>query len=307
MLRGTQAGNFTFVSNTEACKTVVSMSDSAGCTALHYAACDDDNAEWVRIMLEAGGSPIQVNKEGMSPLDVATKKSQALLMDVMGRHAAHMAKKEEEEASKRMLMLVYSIQDNDVQRLKDALWNDSTIVGSAVDEVGDTLLHTAASRGRLECMDELLRAGAYVYKVNLLGCTPLHAAAIEGQFLACQWLLHHGADPRANDSDGFLPMHYAASEGHLKAFRVLVEEGLCDIGIPNFQGETVLHCAVSSSHAEIVKYILRRAPEMALKPDADGKRPIDHGIGDGERGRDPQVCINLAQYKGVFFSQEMYA
>ena len=289
MLRGTQAGNFTFVSNEDASRTVINMTDSAGCTALHFAAHDDANEEWARLLLQAGANPIMIDKEGHSPLDIAKKEKQAVLMDVLGRAAVQFASDQADEMARKMMMLVYAIKDNDVDRLCKAIFERGFDVASPVDEVGDTLLHTAASLGRLECMDQLLRAGSYHYTTNNLGCTPLHAAAMDGQTQSILWLLKHGADPRANDSDGYMPMHYAASEGKLDAFRALVENGRCNASLPTFQGENVLHCAASNSRRNIIEYVLRRAPELALAPDADGQLPVSQDMPVGARGRDPQV------------------
>jgi len=86
-----------------------------------------------------------------------------------------------------------------------------------------------------------------------------------------------------------LPMHYAASEGSVGAVRALCEEGLCDLGIKTFQGLSILHVAATDSRRQVVEYVLRRAPELAITPDTEGKLPVDMDMAEGERGRDPMV------------------
>jgi len=67
---------------------------------------------------------------------------------------------------------------------------------------GDTPLHQAASRGHLDCVGPLLKAGAELGATSNRGWTPLHFAAREGHPDCVGLLLKAGAEPGAKDDDG---------------------------------------------------------------------------------------------------------
>jgi len=71
---------------------------------------------------------------------------------------------------------------------------DAKALIDMVDEDGCTALHYAASEGRLEIVEALMRAGAATAPENSSGQTPL-ALAKEGAFDAVISLLENGLPP----------------------------------------------------------------------------------------------------------------
>ena len=119
---------------------------------------------------------------------------------------------------------------------------------------GDSALHGAARKGRIEVARALLQAGANARKSNNYGQPPLHASE-KGHIEIVRALLEAGAgaDVRKGDEDGFSPISRACSEKHFEVFRALVEAG-GDVNKLDSRGQTALHDASGHGRA------LRGAP-----------------------------------------------
>jgi len=81
-------------------------------------------------------------------------------------------------------------------------------------------LRTAAAKGDVKCLRELLRRGEDPNARDENGVTPLHYVAMSCEFVgesvcvkAAKVLLDRGADPNAGDEWGVTPLHVAASGG----------------------------------------------------------------------------------------------
>jgi ankyrin repeat protein len=268
--------NFAFVSLEQGASSAINATDKFGNTCLHYLSLSDGNEDIVHTLLSVKANPIQVNREGENPIDIAKSFNQEKLSSMLTFAAASANKLQSLEISRQMLMLCYNIQDGDTQALIDSITSQNIDVMSPVDEVGDTLLHTAASAGQVEVLNELVRLGAYVFATNSLGCTPLHAAAMQGHCNAVCALMSLKADPRASDSEGYTPLHYAAGEGHLNCLELILDAGHCDETLKTFQGLTPLHVAVTEGQLLIVEYLLQRRPQLASIPDSDGVLPKEY-------------------------------
>ncbi len=88
----------------------------------------------------------------------------------------------------------------------------------AVDSVGFTALHLAAQFGRVELVQELLRAEARVDARTTkgrgaagAGWTPLRCAASTGHAAVCEALLAAGASPLAACQHGATVLHHATT------------------------------------------------------------------------------------------------
>ena len=266
--------NFAFVSQEQGISSVINMIDKFGNTCLHYLSQNNTNEDVIRLLLTAKSNPTQVNRDGLNALDIAKSLNHGNLIEILSAAAAD--KIELMDISKQMLMLCYHIQDGAVEQLVDNISSNHVDVMMPVDDVGDTMLHTAAAAGHTDIIKELVKLGAYVYATNSLGCTPLHAAAMQGKSEAVLCLMSLKADPRASDSEGYTPMHYAAGEGHLQCLQHLLDVGQCDETLKTFQGLTVLHVAVTEGKLSVVEYLLQRNPHLAAIPDSDGVLAIDY-------------------------------
>jgi len=97
--------------------------------------------------------------------------------------------------------------------------------GRGTDGVATRPLLSAASRGRPDLVERLLRAGADVRGSFGNGWTALHFAAGSGDPETVAVLLAAGADPDAEDDEGDTPLAVALAHGSSATAALLVHRG----------------------------------------------------------------------------------
>ena len=115
---------------------------------------------------------------------------------------------------------------------------------------GQTPLHLAAERGHGEVVQVLLENGSEPDMVDASGKTPLHMAALDGHHLVVELLLQSGANPNATEEDGKTPLHFAAEKGHTGVVKRLLENG-SEPNMADGRGKTPLNMALEAGHYEI--------------------------------------------------------
>ncbi|XP_060099989.1 ankyrin repeat domain-containing protein 12 isoform X3 [Heteronotia binoei] len=112
-----------------------------------------------------------------------------------------------------------------------------------------------------------------VNKRNERGETPLHTAAIKGDIKQVKELIGLGANVNVKDFAGWTPLHEACNAGYYDVAKVLIAAG-ADVNTQGLDDDTPLHDSASSGHRKIVKLLLRHGgnPFQANK---HGERPVD--------------------------------
>lgn len=91
---------------------------------------------------------------------------------------------------------------------------------------GWTPVHWAAHFGKLECLIQLVRAGATLdVSTTRYAQTPAHIAAFGGHPQCLVWLIQAGASVNKPDCEGETPIHKAARSGSLDCIGALVANG----------------------------------------------------------------------------------
>ncbi|XP_050568531.1 ankyrin repeat domain-containing protein 10 isoform X2 [Cygnus atratus] len=91
---------------------------------------------------------------------------------------------------------------------------------------GWTPIHWAAHFGKLECLIQLVRAGASVNaSTTRFAQTPAHIAAFGGHPQCLNWLIQVGANINKQDYVGETPIHKAARSGSVDSISALVAHG----------------------------------------------------------------------------------
>lgn len=135
----------------------------------------------------------------------------------------------------------------------------------------DARLHHAAEEGKIDEIDHLLKAGAFISSKNEEGETALHLAAKNNQGNAAEHLIIKGAKVDDIDSFGDTPLHSAAYNGALSTIQVLLRNG-ANISIKNSRGRIPLHDAATRGNEELVPLLANR--ENVNAEDENRNTPI---------------------------------
>src|ERR1019366_7029997 len=117
-----------------------------------------------------------------------------------------------------------STEAEEVKRIQ-ALIKDSPDLINAPDQKGETLLESAAAKGKLAVVNVLLENGAAADGLQQPGLTPLHYAAANGHKAIVDLLLSKGAKADAQNQSGVTPLHLAARKGYETVAKALLAAG----------------------------------------------------------------------------------
>ncbi|KAG9288297.1 hypothetical protein G9A89_021328 [Geosiphon pyriformis] len=95
----------------------------------------------------------------------------------------------------------------------------------ATDRAGQTNLHIACQKNKLDLVKDLVLRGADINAKDNGDWTPLHEAAYAGHIEIVEFLLENGAFVNAVDYQGDTPLHDACYEDHPKVVKLLLEYG----------------------------------------------------------------------------------
>ncbi|KAJ1654708.1 hypothetical protein IWQ61_005404 [Dispira simplex] len=146
---------------------------------------------------------------------------------------------------------------------------------NCVDYDGRTPLHLAASEGRVEACDFLLRNGASVHVLDHFGHTPLYDAIRKRSERCVRMLVRAGAlfNERENREVAFQFIH-AAAQGDVDLLKLY---GLTDIDVnkPGLEGRTALHLAVSYAQVDVVRSLVSMVQIRCDVTDRWGRTPLE--------------------------------
>ncbi|KAH0670300.1 hypothetical protein KY290_025732 [Solanum tuberosum] len=167
-------------------------------------------------------------------------------------------------------------------------------VVNEVNELGETALFTAAAKGYLEVLKELLKYcnKDTLTKKNRSGFDPLHIAASQGHHGIVQLLLEHdtGLSKTFGPSNA-TPLITAASRGHIAVVNELLSKDCTLLEISRSNGKNALHLAARQGHVEIVKALLDRDPQLARRTDKKGQTALHMAV----KGISCEVVILLLE------------
>ena len=131
-------------------------------------------------------------------------------------------------------------------------------------------LHGAASEGRVDIVEQLLRDGHDLLTTDRQGRTALH---VTWNIDIMDILINLGANVNAMDLTGRTPLHYAVEMRNPDAVAFLVSKNARVEATEYSKNYTSLHIAVQTGQKEIVGIFCRPdvfQPELLNKPDRDG-------------------------------------
>lgn len=145
-------------------------------------------------------------------------------------------------------------------------------VNATASDDGGTALMNAVTRGHIEVIRTLLKAGADVSPKNTYGFNVFTSAVAAGNQEVAGMLLEAGA--KVNEGAHMLtPLQFAASSGNVDMIRFLAAHG-ADVNYGAKKGEqTALLSAIYGAHAEVVKALIELKASVNTKT-KDGDTPL---------------------------------
>ncbi|KAL6524685.1 Ankyrin repeat-containing protein itn1 [Orobanche hederae] len=154
-------------------------------------------------------------------------------------------------------------------------------VVNEINELGETALYTAAEKGHIDVVKELLKYSntQILTKKNRSMFDPLHIAASQGHHAIVQVLLDH--DPELSKTIGpsnATPLITAASRGHSAVVNELLSKDCSLLEISRSNGKNALHLAARQGHVDIVKALLDKDPQLARRTDKKGQTALHMAV-----------------------------
>uniref|UniRef100_A0A6N2M011 PGG domain-containing protein n=1 Tax=Salix viminalis TaxID=40686 RepID=A0A6N2M011_SALVM len=154
-------------------------------------------------------------------------------------------------------------------------------VVNEVNELGETALFTAADKGHLEVVKELLKYSnkECLTRKNRSGYDSLHIAALQGHHAIVQVLLDH--DPSLSQTHGpsnATPLISAATRGHTAVVNELLSKDGSLLEISRSNGKNALHLAARQGHVDIVQALLSKDPQLARRTDKKGQTALQMAV-----------------------------
>ncbi|KAJ8759861.1 hypothetical protein K2173_009962 [Erythroxylum novogranatense] len=164
--------------------------------------------------------------------------------------------------------------DKEVAEIRASVVNE-------VNELEETVLFTAADRGHLEVVKELLKYSSKecLSRKNKSGFDPLHIAALHGHCEIVQVLLDH--DPSLSRTFGpsnATPLVSAAVRGHTAVVNELLTKDSSLLEISKSNGKNALHLAVRQGYVDVVKALLSKDPQLARRTDKKGQTALHMAV-----------------------------
>ncbi|CAI9273509.1 unnamed protein product [Lactuca saligna] len=154
-------------------------------------------------------------------------------------------------------------------------------VVNEVNELGETALYTAAEKGHLEVVKELLKYSnkETIMRKSRLEFDTLHIAASQGHDAVVKLLLDHDPSLCQTRSQGnATPLITAATRGHTAVVKELLSKDPSLLTIPRSNGKNALHLAARSGRVEIVEALLKEEPLLGRRTDKKGQTALHMAV-----------------------------
>jgi len=244
----------------------VDIRDADGATALHRAV--EYGHTGILDLLLASKADINARAmQGYTPLLIASVRGFPEIVELLVTKGADGEVINEDGLNALHIAISYTDSIQTVERLIAG----GTDVNASAPE-GNTPLHIAASRNKIEIVRLLLAARAEINARTEDGWAPLHEAITASKEVV-DLLLDNHADVNATSEYGYTPLHRAAANGKREVVRLLLQKG-ADTSLVDENGLSAIDFALEAGHSDIADLLiehehLRSTPVSAAPPSAN--------------------------------------
>uniref|UniRef100_A0A671MFU1 Inversin-like n=1 Tax=Sinocyclocheilus anshuiensis TaxID=1608454 RepID=A0A671MFU1_9TELE len=252
----------------------VTVYDNLFRTPLHWAALLG-HAKIVHLLLERNKSGmIPSDSQGATPLHYGAQSNYADTVAVFLKHPS--VRDEPDLEGRTAFMWAAGKGSDDVIKTMLDLKKDLDI--NMTDKYGGTALHAAALSGHVSTVRLLLERGAMVDPLDVMKHTPLFRACEMGHRDVILTLIK---DPFVYlvDIDGNSALHWAALGGNAEVCEVLMENGIS----PNLQhhaGRTPLQCAAYAGYINCMALLIQHDADPNIQ-DKEGRTALHWSCNNG--------------------------
>ena len=221
--------------------------------------------EAVRFLLEEGVDKDAADKEGNTPIMLASQNNHQVVMQFLREF------KTDKKNGADMSLKLKSLNTRDALRAalnKGCMEAVRFLVKEGVSQIdadkeGRTPLmsailagHTAVARYLVESMQKGNR-GSW-------GSAAFEYCAMNGFLAEMQWLSEQGADKEKANNGGYTALILATHYGRLTVVEWLLEQGV-DVNKATNDGWTALHCAVCFDRSELITCLMKWGADLTAK------------------------------------------
>jgi ankyrin repeat protein len=251
---------------------------------LHVAAKKNAASAIIKMLIDAGISVDSQDGWGRTPLQVAVDHACTRAVCLLLRYGANANFKNTNQYWKGWTPLFYAAKHknsrNDKKVIIRALVNNGAQV-DATNDVGETPLLYAVSRGAIKQAQVLLENGANIMARDSNGKTVLHLAASSWSWCPdmMRWLVDRGADVngpggKQNETPIFYAIRHCYGGTGEEKVRNLLSLG-ADVHFRNIDGLVPLSMAARMRSIESIMMLLSRGA-LVNSRDIQGKSPLHH-------------------------------
>lgn len=209
-------------------------------------------AEMSKMLLVAGAKPDVKNSKQLTPLHLAIIND---LLDVAKFLIVESNVDTKDSGSNGRSYLHFAAQFGRTNFVR-LLVEEGGVDPGAIDDIGGTALHVAASENQFAFIPELLEVAPHIdlRRPDKWGQSAMHRAALSGGLEILKFLALRDVSRNDPNTDGDLPLHLAASGGHFDCVKYLVDNSNLDK--QGLEGMTPLFGAVFSGSVTCVTLLL---------------------------------------------------
>lgn len=153
----------------------------------------------------------------------------------------------------------------------------------------DSPLHHAAAEGQVELMEMIITDSSFEV-VNMMddyGNTPLHWATEKNKVESIKFLLSKGANPNLQNNNMMAPLHIAVQNMYNEVVKILTDYSGTDIDLEGENGNTAVITACSKDNSEALEILLKKGARIC-KANKWKCFPVHHAAFSGAK-----KCLEL--------------